>query len=287
MKINTRGFIPLVAIILLGLTAVTGGVIATVSIQHNRQPEVANKKSMDTSTVNPAYLPPVSTNVRSSATVATSTRITVGQTPVKHVAAKGAISNYTYQYSALIEDFLKNQTIENFRDFCTTAKGVPGHGGVKQILNEDRTALVSKPITLYDEMKSCALFLKEDSDNRGQNYLWTASPQNLVLTLNLSDSDEIRKSKLEYNNKLKSYIPNTLVGYMNYGEGGMTLTPNQAMLEKEKQIALASGKNKEAAFAGYQVFLLEMRLSIVVPREDLCKAEGTWCVLKYELGRQI
>lgn len=73
MKTNTRGFIPLVAIILLGLTAIAGGTIATVSIQHNKQPIARAPEVEPIATTSSAYLAPVSTNVKSSTSRATST----------------------------------------------------------------------------------------------------------------------------------------------------------------------------------------------------------------------
>lgn len=64
MKSHQRGFIPLVAIILLGITAVVGGTIATVSI-HNSNPKPTSE--VGTKVDGPA-LAPVSARVESSET---------------------------------------------------------------------------------------------------------------------------------------------------------------------------------------------------------------------------
>lgn len=72
MRQVTRGFIPLVAIVLLGLVAIAGAAIAAVSIQH----KIASKEAVtDTSTpeqmattTGAAYSAPVQARVQSSGT---------------------------------------------------------------------------------------------------------------------------------------------------------------------------------------------------------------------------
>lgn len=79
MQSHQRGFIPLVAIILLGITAVVGGTIATISI-HNSNPKPDSE--VDTKADEPA-LTPVSARVESSVTITTSTTSTEIKLPVE------------------------------------------------------------------------------------------------------------------------------------------------------------------------------------------------------------
>lgn len=66
MHTTHRGFIPLVAIILLGLVAVAGGTIATVSMRSSGQkPAVVTDQATTTPSLE-AYSAPVSTRVASS-----------------------------------------------------------------------------------------------------------------------------------------------------------------------------------------------------------------------------
>lgn len=88
MKTNTRGFIPLVAIILLGITAVAGGTIATVSIRHNKKlPETPVTVVAHATTTSSTYSAPVMAKVKSSTVHATSTAKQTQQTPVAQILA--------------------------------------------------------------------------------------------------------------------------------------------------------------------------------------------------------
>lgn len=154
-----------------------------------------------------------------------------------------------YLGNPAIEAFIKNQSHDSFREFCNTAKTIIGHGETRQVFNEDRTSLVSREVTLYEEINSCALFLKEDIDGRGKNYTWTVNPLELLLTLNTSDSDTIRKTKLEYNGRINALPPSTLIGYIN--DDRIKMSPDQI---------------------GYQTVLVERSISTVIPKEEMTRA---------------
>lgn len=83
MKSHQRGFIPLVAIILLGITAVVGGTIATVSIRNSNP-----KPSSEVGTkADEPVLAPVPARVESSATTTTSISPGVVKPPVEQIKA--------------------------------------------------------------------------------------------------------------------------------------------------------------------------------------------------------
>lgn len=84
MKSHQRGFIPLVAIILLGITVVVGGTIATVSIR-NSSPKVDSEVNIKKD--EPA-LAPASARVESFATSTTSTASVNSKPPVERIEAK-------------------------------------------------------------------------------------------------------------------------------------------------------------------------------------------------------
>lgn len=94
MKKSARGFIPLVAIVLLGLVAVTGAAIVAVSIHNKTANEKAVSVSSATSTSEQPSAPtgttdsaPVSARVQSSGASATKTASDAPSTPVAQISA--------------------------------------------------------------------------------------------------------------------------------------------------------------------------------------------------------
>lgn len=90
MRKAQRGFIPLMAIILLGILAVAGGTIATISIRHNQtaQQEVratSTPEQVGTAT-NTAYSAPVQARVESSHTPTTVTADSAAPAPVAQIS---------------------------------------------------------------------------------------------------------------------------------------------------------------------------------------------------------
>lgn len=79
MRNSHRGFIPLVAIILLGLVAVGGGVVATISL---KAPAASHATPGQTDS-----LPPVTSRVESSVTATASTSNSGVQAPVGQIEA--------------------------------------------------------------------------------------------------------------------------------------------------------------------------------------------------------
>lgn len=79
MRNSHRGFIPLVAIILLGLVAVSGGVVATMALK-GQEKAPAPPDQIDS-------LPPVAARVESSATTTTSTSPADAKPTVERIEA--------------------------------------------------------------------------------------------------------------------------------------------------------------------------------------------------------
>lgn len=88
MRSNTRGFIPLVAIVLLGLMAVAGGVIATVSIRHNGKANAPVATSTEQAATSTTYSAPVRARVESSGADTTVSAPEVSSTPVATIVRK-------------------------------------------------------------------------------------------------------------------------------------------------------------------------------------------------------
>lgn len=82
---NSRGFIPLVAIILLGLIAIAGGTIATVSIRHNKPVEASVATSTEPTATGTAYSAPVQAQVESSPASAAVQADTAPKAPVGQI----------------------------------------------------------------------------------------------------------------------------------------------------------------------------------------------------------
>lgn len=122
MKSHQRGFISLVAIILLGITAVVGGTIATVSIR-NSNPKPSSEAGIKAE--EPA-LAPVSARVESSATTTTSASsrsVKPHVEPIKAVVEKKAVlytkSKEICDQIALVQiDTSKRSLTEDIRVLC-------------------------------------------------------------------------------------------------------------------------------------------------------------------------
>lgn len=84
---TSRGFIPLVAIILLGLLVVAGGTIAAVSIQHNKPSEASIATSTEPATTSTADSAPVRARVEGSGTSTAHTAPAIPSTPVGQISA--------------------------------------------------------------------------------------------------------------------------------------------------------------------------------------------------------
>lgn len=128
MKSHQRGFIPLVAIILLGITAVVGGTIATVSIR-NSTPKSTSE--VGTKADGPA-LAPVSARVESSNPTKTNASSDSLKLPVERIRAQeektiilDAKSKEICDQIALVQiDTSKRSLTEDIRVLCELiAKG--------------------------------------------------------------------------------------------------------------------------------------------------------------------
>lgn len=111
----------------------------------------------------------------------------------------------------LIDSFLADQTPDSFKDFCTKAKEYEGRGTVQEF-NESRTGYVERKETLAESIRSCMLILGDTEDSK--DYRWaTYNSKYLLLMNDDSESDEIRRKKIDYNRRLEKVEPNKVFGY--------------------------------------------------------------------------
>lgn len=95
---TSKGFIPLVAIVVVGLIVAAGGTIAAVSIRSNKPAEVPTAKADLATTTDAGYSAPVSARVASSGANATSDTSTATPATVEQIS--GSVSVETYQICA-------------------------------------------------------------------------------------------------------------------------------------------------------------------------------------------
>ena len=108
------------------------------------------------------------------------------------------------QKTALIADFLKSPTLENFKTFCAQAKNVTGNS-TKQVLDSNRQNLITVKQTLYEEMIDC-----QRLDSNTYIYILPLDDSSLV-PLGNSDTDKIRKAKITTNDKIKTLMTTSTV----------------------------------------------------------------------------
>ena len=108
------------------------------------------------------------------------------------------------QKTALIANFLKNPTLENFKTFCAQAKNATGNS-TKQVLDSSRQNLITVKQTLYEEMKDC-----QRLDSNTYIYILPLDDSSLV-PLESIDTDKIRKAKITTNDKIKSLMTTSTV----------------------------------------------------------------------------
>jgi len=113
--------------------------------------------------------------------------------------------------TALIAQFMKNPTVENFKVFCVTAKNVQGNL-TKQVMDTSRENMITVKKSLYEEMIDCQNINSTDSY---KYYLPLDSA--LLFPLQDSDTDEIREAKIIYNDKIKSLMVKSKVKFVRFG----------------------------------------------------------------------
>lgn len=103
----------------------------------------------------------------------------------------------------LVNSFLENPTLDNFKSFCKEAKNIPG-SKIEKTMDSSRENIVSKNLSFYYDLENC---VNLDS---GDNTYYLPLDINLLLPLKSKDSDWEREAKLLYNEKI-NYIVNTSI----------------------------------------------------------------------------
>lgn len=255
MKNKQRGFIPLIAIIVLGVSVITGGIITAVKIHDNKKEEVVvNNEPIVQESKTELTLEPEKIEVKDT-NLAKKKVITESQDS-KNTEEKTALS--ISPSVKIIDDFLLNQTPENLKEFCNKAKTFNGTGKLIEVLNSDRTDYIKRPTTLYEQIKIC-------NNSKYDNYIWAQYSQKYLMTLSDSDNDNIRKDKINFNNRIKNLNAGTLVGYINYEN--LNMTPDQILNNKLKQKVYPG---EESAFQSeYEFILTQISISLVIPEIEL------------------
>lgn len=119
----------------------------------------------------------------------------------------------------IMQEFMKNPTIENFKIFCSSAKNIDSNT-TKQVMSEDRESLMAVKLSLYDELNYCKIF----SEN--PNFLITLD-ENLFVHLNDNDSDDVRESKLILNDKIRNLIDTSSVKFVRFNAPESVSSPTE------------------------------------------------------------
>ena len=102
--------------------------------------------------------------------------------------------------------FLEEPTLDNFKHFCKRSKDMKGpETETKEVLSEDRESIetVEENITFYESLPRCDILLSDKS-----GYIFVESDESHKMDLLDSDTDEERKKKIEYNEKIEKVIEN-------------------------------------------------------------------------------
>ena len=143
--------------------------------------------------------------------------IVIDNKPIKD---NGKIVIDNSQGSELVKEFLKDPTLENFRILCESSKNIPG-SATKQVLDSNREEMVIESQSMYYDlgMVDCQNF-----DNKNSYFL--TLDENLFVTFNENDTDELRTAKIDYNNQVKNLINTSELEFIIFGiKGGGYISP--------------------------------------------------------------
>lgn len=255
MKNKQRGFIPLIAIIALGVSVIAGGVVTAIKIHDNKKEEVIinNESTVHEDTTEPTNklekTETINTNIAKE-------KITAESKENKNVEKK--IVPSASLAIKIIDDFLLNQTPDSLKEFCNKAKEVNGTGKMVEVLNNDRTDYIKRIATLYEQIKIC-------NSSKYENYTWVQYDKRYLITLKDNDSDKVRKDKITFNNRIKNLKEGTLIGYANYENPVMT--PDQVLDNKLDQ-KIYPGE-EDVFQSEYEFLLMRLSISLIVPEVEL------------------
>ncbi|MFA6397496.1 MAG: hypothetical protein WDK96_01450 [Candidatus Paceibacterota bacterium] len=178
-------------------------------IELKEKSEGQNKPASVTGNPSPVFNPLVDFSI------SLSQETSIGRQP-------GGFPKADYSQSiATIDTFLASPTLVSFKTFCATAKTLNGLGE-KKVLNDLRTDFTTKTNTLYENTGNICALAENSSKYRWVMY----DPSYLIGFGNASESDDVRKFKIEYNTFLKNLSAYKLIGFSTQNYVGVA-TPNQ------------------------------------------------------------
>lgn len=178
-----------------------------------------------------------------------------------------------------IDAFLADPTIPNFQKFCADAKNLDGFT-TKEVFNADRTAMIKVQKTLYEDTPSCASLDKD-------SFIWVIYTDNFLLPLdNSGESDELRKSKIRYNEKIKS-----LSEYRMFGFNGLVRTgtneaiytrPDEWFQKEEEMLAYWRQRGPSSAFGFPQLYPIIPEQALRQSKINFCSQTATYIAVHTE-----
>jgi len=117
--------------------------------------------------------------------------------------------DYKDPKSVLIGDFFKDPTLENFKSICSLAKNIEGNT-TKQVLDSNREKMITIKQSLYYDngMMDCQILDQE----KGEYFL--PLNDNSLIAFQDNDTDEIRKAKIIFNDKIKNLIATSKIRFV-------------------------------------------------------------------------
>ncbi|MCM2339413.1 MAG: hypothetical protein NDI62_03085 [Burkholderiales bacterium] len=282
-----KGFIPIIAIVILGMLVVAGGTTALISskkenvnkiapedksvlkneeVSSNKNTEVKTEKTNISETEKQVKIETKTPLVDTEENVKTKLVDTTKEQPAEipqevktgHLGIK------------LINEFLQIPTLDNLKAFCTKAKNVDGISE-KKVMNQDKTAYVIQKNSLYDEVKICKTALNEYQGSEW--YKWTSYKEDYLIKLvDPSEPDSIRSKKLDYNEKMLLMKEYNLFAYdpssARFEDVSNYLKPNVVM---EKIIEIDQSKRNSITSRMYLNSFLIPEKEMVKLKERLIK----------------
>lgn len=206
---NQKGFIqiPLIIIIIASLAVVSVGTGFVLNKKEKTEPIIENTESLKqeentekTSEIKDEKEQPKeegNTQINKEAELKKQAKLAEQQRIEKEKAKKIAEEEKPISEAAkIITDFLISPTLDNFKVFCEKAKNIPSKE-TKDILSNDKTQILKEFVMLSEIVIHCNLI-------NNKNYTFVVpKPDDFVLSLDGSDSDNLRMSKIGFNERLR------------------------------------------------------------------------------------
>lgn len=96
----------------------------------------------------------------------------------------------------VINEFLSNPSMDNFRVFCVKAKDIKS-SQTKEVLSADRTKMETINKTLFEAINTCHYLTDPDS-----GFLFVSNLEDLLVDFDDIDTDSVRTKKISYNDQI-------------------------------------------------------------------------------------